>query len=367
MLFEPRASPTEEFSQKSFSSMMPRPSSATSSLGGSRGSALLPCRSLLHCPRSAREALSPTWPTPVMPEPESPRQSARVDASLQQAEEQTPVRAPVRQRPTTSPAHWGRGSAGSGCSRCRELGPRVRQLQRELAAYQQARLAADHRAHVATERRDAAVAWQRDLLRGLAELGVELPGHQIEEHVPPASQVVEAVRSLLARSEARFGPAVSSGHHQLAARSVSTIEERWGARGPRGGREIADEPHNARSSPSNDGGSSTGSRRTEQISMRHDEHDLTASVTSETATAHTGAPPPQTSARATAAHSHEVVVATPPPTPPRERKAKAAAAAVSKGSTATTAGLAVARFQLGPMLAKMASTSAADKLRQHAS
>jgi hypothetical protein len=66
----------------------------------------------------------------------------------------------------------------------------------------QAAQAAEHRIHTLAQQGDETVAWQHDVLRGLASLGVELPQPQ-ELRAPPAADVVEAVRlRLLARSQA---------------------------------------------------------------------------------------------------------------------------------------------------------------------
>ena len=316
LAFEPRAAATASsthewiFTRQRIST---RPSSASSN-----GSAALhPCRSLLSCPASARGDLSPpAWPTDVILEPEHPRVSPRVVRGLK-----------FDERPTSSPCFRGR-DAVSGCSRCRvELGQRVKQLQRELAACQQARLAADHRASSATANFDAAMAWQRDLLRGLRELGAALPDER-DGHAVTATRVVDAVRDLLRRGEGGRTPGFHRDRHQLPACRVSTQGQ------------VTPEDYQPLSSP-------TAAQGAPQTTV---EHALGGNSLDDDGVVCRAVVPPV----ASISQSDAVVSR-------QQQKPKTHAA-----PSATAAGLAVTRFQLGPMLAKMASASAADTMRQHA-
>eukprot|EP01043_Picozoa_sp_COSAG02_P019905 COSAG02_NODE_970_length_15551_cov_4.985698_15_plen_375_part_00 len=308
-----------------------RPSSATST--GSTGSALHPCRSLLRGPASARGDLTASasaWPTDVAPEPEPARGASRV-VGARKLDEQ-PVASATSQRPATSPGFWGR-DAVSGCSRCRDLGQRVRQLQRELAACQQARLVADHRASDASANLDAAMAWQRHLLRGLRELGAALPDER-DGRVVSAPQAVDAVRSLLRQRDGVR--AVPDGKRHLSAPTTPTGNETLQVRPPLPLSRAAERSDTTEMAEDVDprltvreelGGSSLD-----------DGSVLRRAVPAVASTTQSGAP----------------VGRQQPKAPTRTAPSVAAA------------GIAVTRFQLGPMLAKMASASSADTMRQHA-
>ena len=309
-----------------------RPSSAASS--GSTGSALQPCRSLLRGPASARGDLTTSasaWPTDVAPEPEPPRGSSRV-LGARKLDEQ-PVASATPQRPATSPGFWGR-DAVSGCSRCRELGQRVRQLQRELAACQQARLAADHRASGASANLVAAMAWQRHLLCGLRELGAALPDER-EGRVVSAAQAVDAVRSLLRQGDG-LG-AVQYDKQNLSASTIPTGHETLEARRPLPLSRAAERSDITEMAEDIDPRPTV---RDDMSDSSLDDGSLLrrAAMPAVASTTQSGAPVERQQPKSTT------------------RAAPSVAAA----------GIAVARFQLGPMLAKMASASSADTMRQHA-
>ena len=240
------------------------------------------------------------------------------------------------ERPTSSPCVWGRGDV-SGCSRCRvELGQRVKQLQRELAACQQARLVADHRASNATANFDAAMVWQRDLLRGLRELGAELP-YEREGHAVTATRVVDAVRDLLRRGEGGRTLGFQRDQHQLLTlppQGQVTLED-------------YQPPLSTRPAECSEI-TETSKQGAPQTTVKH--HTLGGnSLDDDGVIRRTVVPSVASISQCDAAVSRQ------------QQKTKTRAP-----PSATAAGLAVSRFQLGPMLAKMASATAADTMREHA-
>ena len=312
----------------------PRPQSATPSVA--RSASLVPCRSLLRCPpRSARAPLSAT----ATPEPAWPDQQLRALGGLGAKEQ--PLAPPQRERPTTSPA-----LGGSGCPRCRENAHRVRQLQRELAACQQARLAAEHRTHAQAQQVDETAAWQHDLLRGLASLGVELPPQERPDCAPPTAQVVEAVRRMLAGSQAarpehsspraHIRPAAQEQQFPQQPGQAASVEEA----APAATKKVRIAPLAT---------VEYEQQQQQRQRQRQPQPQPPAPAPAPPAAASTFGP--ESAAAATAAANAQA-------TPPRVRKP----AGGSSSGGVKSAGLAVARFQLGPMLAKMVSATAAESL-----
>ena len=198
-------------------------------------------RSLLYRDRALRSARAATTspatspaaraePPPRASAPERPADGRAAASAPSYAEPAEP--ALHVERPTSSPGGLGGWPSQSrrvaqpvgagGCPRCRESSHRVRQLQRELGAAQQARLAAEQRLRALAERverGEAAVQWQREMAEGLAALGVVAPRDE-RLGAPPARLLLQEIERRLRQQQQH-----QRTEPQLTPRSAQEEEE----------------------------------------------------------------------------------------------------------------------------------------------
>lgn len=179
------------------------------------------------------------------------------------------------------------------------------------------------------------MAWQHHLLRGLRELGAALPDKR-DDRTVSAQQVVDAVRSLLRQGENARARAFQDDKGQLSASTMPSGHERFEERQP------LPLPRAAERSEIMEMAEEADPRPTFR-------DDLDDSILDDGGAARRVAVP--------------AVASTTQPGASVQRQQRKTPA--RNAPSVTAAGLAVARFQLGPMLAKMASASAAETMRQH--